>query len=109
MIAAQVETSDARDGGHENDSEERADVEDQDLFPEAPGEGEKEEGRDAEDDVAANFCAGSLLVGREAFCRGDGQRSLLDYCFEGSSNTDCLHADSFRLCGSGGGWGVHFG
>jgi hypothetical protein len=73
MIAAQVETRDAIDGGHEDDSEEGADVEDQDLFPECPGEGEKEEDRDAEEDVAADFGAGSLLVGGEVFGGGDGQ------------------------------------
>jgi len=73
MVAAQVETSDAAYEGHEDDSEEGADVEDQDLFPESPGEGEKEEDGDAEEDVGADFSAGSLLVGGEVFGRGDGQ------------------------------------
>ena len=77
MVAAQVETSDASDGGHEDDSEEGADVEDQELFPEGPGEGEKQEDRDAEEDVAADFSTGSFLVGGEVFGRGVGQRILL--------------------------------
>jgi hypothetical protein len=83
VIAAQVETSDARDGGHENDGEEGADVEDEELFPETPGEREKEQDRNAENDVAANFCAGALLVGGEVFGRGDGQRSLLGLLLRG--------------------------
>ena len=60
MIAAEVELRDARDGGHENDGEEGADVEDQELFFEGPGEGEEEEDGDGEEDVAADFGAGSL-------------------------------------------------
>jgi hypothetical protein len=67
MVAADVELGDAGDGGHENDGEEAADVEDQDLFPECPGEGEKEEDGDGEEDVAADGCAGSLLVRGEIF------------------------------------------
>ena len=59
---------DAGDGGHENDSEEGADVEDEELFLEGPGEGEKEEDADAEEDVAADFGAGAFLV------RGEGLR-----------------------------------
>jgi len=51
-IAADIELGDAAYEGHENDSEEGADVEDEELFPEGPGEGEKEEDRDAEEDVA---------------------------------------------------------
>jgi len=55
VVAADMELGDAYDNGHENDGEEGADVEDQDLFPEGPGEGEKEEDRDTEEDVAADF------------------------------------------------------
>ncbi len=57
MIAAQVELSDAGDERRENDSEERADVDDQELFLEGPGEGEEEEDGDGEEDVAADFSA----------------------------------------------------
>ena len=64
---------DEGDDGRENDSEEGADVEDEELFPEGPGEGEKEEDRDAEEDVAADFIAGSLFVGGEVFGCGAGQ------------------------------------
>ena len=64
---------DARDGGHENDSEEGADVDDEELFLEGPGEGEKEEDYDAEEKVAADFSAGSFLVRGEVFGCGDGQ------------------------------------
>jgi hypothetical protein len=60
---------DARDGGHENDSEEGADVEDEELFLECPGESEEEKNGDGEEDVAADFGAGSLLVGSEVFGR----------------------------------------
>ena len=73
MVSAQVETSDADDERHENDSEERADVENQELFPEGPGEGEEQEDDDAKDDVTADFSAGSLLVGAEVFGCGAGQ------------------------------------
>ena len=68
---------DAGDDGHENDGEEGADVEDQELFFEGPGEGEKKEDRDSEEDVAADGGAGSLFVGSEVFGRGVGQLSLL--------------------------------
>jgi hypothetical protein len=55
MIAADIGLGDAADDGHENDGEEGADVEDQELFPEGPSEAEKEEDRDSEEDVAADF------------------------------------------------------
>jgi hypothetical protein len=67
MVAAKVELPDAIDGGHENDGEEAADVEDQDLFLERPGEGEEKKDGDGEEDVAADCCAGSLLVRGEIF------------------------------------------
>jgi hypothetical protein len=67
---------DAPDGGHEDDSEEGADVKDEELFLEGPGEGEKQEDADAEEDVAADLAAGLLLVGGEVRRRG-GQRALL--------------------------------
>jgi hypothetical protein len=73
MVAAKVQLGDTGDGGHQDDSEESADVEDEDLFLEGPGEGEKEEDSDREEDVAANFGAGSLLVRGEVFGRGGGQ------------------------------------
>jgi hypothetical protein len=86
MVAAEVETSDASDGGHENDREEGADVEDEELFPQAPGKREKQECRDAEEDVAADFRAGSFLVRAESFACGDGQLGSpwipLRGCFE---------------------------
>jgi hypothetical protein len=58
---------DAVDSRHENDSEEGADVEDEQLFLECPGKGEEEKDRDGEEDVTADFCAGSLLVRSEVF------------------------------------------
>lgn len=67
MIAAKVDLGDASDGGHEDDSEEGADVEDQKLFLYGPGEGEEEKDADREEDVAANCGAGSLLVRRDVF------------------------------------------
>jgi hypothetical protein len=54
MVAADIELGDASDGGYEDDSEKGADVEDQEFFPEGPGEGEKEEDTDGEEDVAAH-------------------------------------------------------
>ncbi len=65
MVAAEVELRDASDDGHENDGEEGADVEDQELFFEGPGEGEKEQDGDCEEDVAADRSAGALFVGGE--------------------------------------------
>ena len=53
MVAADIELRDASDGGHEDDSEEGADVEDEELFPEGPGEGEEEKDTDGEENVAA--------------------------------------------------------
>src|SRR5580704_15416421 len=73
MIAAQVELRDARDGGHEDDSKEAADVEDQKLFLEGPGEGEKKKDGDREEDVAADFGPGSLFVGSEVYGQRVGQ------------------------------------
>jgi hypothetical protein len=67
MVAANADLSDAGDSGHENDSEESADVEDEELFLECPGESEEEKDRDGEEDVTADFGAGSLLVGSEVF------------------------------------------
>jgi hypothetical protein len=65
---------DAIDGRHKNDSEEAADVENQELFPEGEGKGEKKEDGDREEDVAADFGAGSLLVRGEVFGRRVGRR-----------------------------------
>jgi hypothetical protein len=62
MVATEVQPGDAGDGGHEDDSEESADVENEDLFLEGPGQGEEEKDGDGEEDVAANGCAGPLLV-----------------------------------------------
>ena len=53
-IAANADLGDAGDGGRENDSEEGADVEDEDLFLERPGEGEQEKNSDGEEDVSAD-------------------------------------------------------
>jgi len=74
VIAAEVEFGDEFDGGHEDDGEESADVEDQELFLEGPGKGQEEEDGDGEEDVAADFGAGLLLVGVEVAGGGIGQR-----------------------------------
>jgi hypothetical protein len=58
---------DAGDGGHENDSEEGADVEDQELFLEGVGESQEQKNGDGEENVAADCGAGSLLVWGEVF------------------------------------------
>jgi len=73
MIAAKVELRDAIDGGQENYSEEAADVEDQELFPEGVGEGEKKEDGDAEENVAADLGAGVFFIGGEVLGCGAGQ------------------------------------
>ena len=67
MVAANADLGDAVDSRHENDSEEGADVEDEELFLERPGKSEEEKDGDSEEDVAADGCAGSLLVGSEVF------------------------------------------
>jgi hypothetical protein len=64
---------DASDRGHENDSKERADVEDQQLFLEGPGECEQEDDGEDEEDVAMGFVARSFFVRGEVFWRGVGQ------------------------------------
>ena len=57
-IAADGDFGDAVDGGHQDDGEEGADVEDLELLAEFPGEGEQEEDADGEEDVAAGVGAG---------------------------------------------------
>jgi hypothetical protein len=75
MVSADLQLADAVDEGNENDSEESADVEDQELFLECPGKGEEEKDGDGKEDVAPDFGAGSLFVGSEVFLGGGGQPS----------------------------------
>jgi hypothetical protein len=96
MVAADVEFGDAGDGRHEDDSEERADVEDEDLILEGPGEREKEQDADGKEDVAADFGAGALLVGGKVVGCGDGQASS-------PWDAACWMQFSVRFCGLGGG------
>jgi hypothetical protein len=98
MVATDVELGDAGDGGHEDDSEERADVEDQDLFLEGPGEGEQEKNSDRKEDVAADFSAGALLVRGEVFRCGDRQPSSPGVLTVGCSLVCALGA-LVRECG----------
>jgi hypothetical protein len=65
MAAAEFELGDAGDDGHEDGGEEGADVYDEHLFLEGPGEGEEEKDSEGEEDVAANGAAGLLLLGCE--------------------------------------------
>ena len=60
-VAANVEFGDAGDDGRENDGEERADVDDLQLFEQVPGEVEREQDGDAEEDVAAYCFAGFVF------------------------------------------------
>jgi hypothetical protein len=62
LVAAKLELGDAGDGRHEDDREEGADIEDQELFLERPGEGKKEKDGYGEENIAADGCAGSLLI-----------------------------------------------
>jgi hypothetical protein len=66
--------TDAIDGGHENDSEEAADVEDEKFLSQVEGEGEKEKDGYREEDVAADFRSGVFYIGSEVFGCGGGQR-----------------------------------
>jgi hypothetical protein len=66
--------TDAIDGGHENDSEEAADVEDEEFLSQVEGKGEKEKDGDREEDVSADLCAGVFYIGSEVFGCGRGQR-----------------------------------
>jgi hypothetical protein len=70
---------DAVDDGHEDDSEETADVEDQQLLLEGPGEGEEKQDDDGEEDIAADGCSGLLLVRGEVWEYG-AQLVLLSGC-----------------------------
>jgi hypothetical protein len=54
--------SDARDDGHEDDGEQGADVEDQQLLLEDPGESQEEQDDDGEEDIAANRCSRLFLL-----------------------------------------------
>jgi len=66
-VAAKVNLGDAVDGRHEDDREESADVDDQDLLLECPGEGEQEQDADREENMAADRGAGPMLVRGEVF------------------------------------------
>jgi hypothetical protein len=61
----ELELGDAGDDGHQDSSEEGADVDDEHLFLEGPGEGEEEQDSDGKEDVAADCTAGLFLLGRE--------------------------------------------
>jgi hypothetical protein len=75
MVAAEVQLCDTDDNGHEDDGEESADVEDQQLLLEGPGEGEEKEDGDGEEDIAADGRSGLLLVRGEV--REDGGQLVL--------------------------------
>jgi hypothetical protein len=62
VVAAKTQLGDAADCRHQNHGKEGTDVQDEKLFLESPGEGKKKEYCNAEEDMAANFGAGSLLV-----------------------------------------------
>ncbi len=80
VVAAKAALRDPGDGWHENDSEESADVEDQQLLLEGPGETEEKKDEDGEEDVAADGGAGSLFVRGEVFGRGVGQPNSPECC-----------------------------
>lgn len=65
VSAAELELGDAIDDRHEDDGEEGADIEDQQLLLEGPGEGEQKQQHDAEEDMAADRGAGLLLIRRQ--------------------------------------------
>jgi hypothetical protein len=75
MVAADVPFGDAGDDGDEDDGEEGADVEDQQLLLEGPGEGEEKEDDDCEENIAADRSSGLLLVRGEV--REDGGQLVL--------------------------------
>jgi hypothetical protein len=60
---------------HEDDGEESADVKDQQLFLKDPGESEKEQDDDGEEDIAADGRSGLLLVRGQV--RNDGRQVIL--------------------------------
>ena len=70
-VAANLKLGDAVDDGHQDGSEERADVDDQQLLLEGPGEGEDEEDSKAEEDMAADDAARLLLDGSQMGREGD--------------------------------------
>jgi hypothetical protein len=79
MVAAKVGFGDAGDDGHQDDGEEGADVEDQQLLFERPGEGEEKKDDDAEEDVCAS-CGPGLLLVRGQVREDSGQLVLLSGC-----------------------------
>ena len=74
MVAAEARTRDVGYSGHEDNGEERADVEDHQLFLDGPGEGEEKQDADGEENVAADVGTGPQLVGGEVAGVGGGQR-----------------------------------
>ena len=66
VVAADRGCGDGVDDGHQDDGEERADVEHGQDFAELPGEGEQEQNANGEEDVAADAGAGFIC----AFCVG---------------------------------------
>jgi hypothetical protein len=73
LVVANLPLPDAGDCGREDDGEEGADVENQQLFLEGPGECKEKDDDEDEEDVAAYFGAPSLLVRGEFFWRRVGQ------------------------------------
>jgi hypothetical protein len=91
--ASDAEGGDAVDNRHQDDGEEGADVEDEKLMAELPGQGNQEKGDKGEDDVAADIGAtggagllrlpGGIRRGASRPDRvglGGGQRLLLSCC-----------------------------
>lgn len=76
MVAAKPCAGDVCDRGHENDSEESADVEHHKLFFEGPGQREKKKHANCEEDMAADAGAGAQLEGGEVVVGGGGQRGV---------------------------------
>lgn len=72
----EFDSRDAVDDGHQDSSEECADVDDQEFFLEGPGQGEEEQNAYGKDDVAADGPVGFVRIGNEGGRLG-GQRALL--------------------------------
>lgn len=96
MASADAEERDPADDGHEDDGEERADVEDEELFTQGEGEGKEKQDADGEEDVAADRGARLLLEGSEVAGVGEffGVRARVQrMLLEGRSNSLQRDAD----------------
>jgi hypothetical protein len=79
--------ADAIDDGHQNGSEEGADVNKEDFFSQQPGETERQQDTEGEENISANDVSGSLLFAREIVRRDQLLSPVAQCCGFDADNT----------------------